>query len=93
MTATAEIYLNPCFLHDFVIGEIACGNLKNRQEVLILLSWLPKCEAATHKEVLFFIDQNRLMGGGVSVTSTPVFSRRQHWEVLNFGRATRSWPL
>jgi len=43
--------------HEFVIGEIACGNLKNRQEVLSLLSWLPKCEPATHEEVLFFIDQ------------------------------------
>ena len=52
-------------IHDFVIGEIACGNLKNRQEVLSLLSWLPKCEPATHKEVLFFIDQNRLMGRGI----------------------------
>jgi predicted nucleic acid-binding protein len=31
--------------HDFVIGEIACGNLKNRQEVLSLLSWLPKQKA------------------------------------------------
>jgi hypothetical protein len=52
-------------IHDFVIGEIACSNLKNRQEILFLLSWLPRCEPATHKEVLFFIDQNRLMGRGI----------------------------
>lgn len=52
-------------IHDFVIGEIACGNLNNRQEVLSLLSWLPKCEPATHEEVLFFIDQHRLMGRGI----------------------------
>lgn len=51
--------------HDFVIGEIACGNLKNRQEVLSLISWLPKCEPATHEEVLFFIDRHRLMGRGI----------------------------
>jgi hypothetical protein len=51
--------------YEFVIGEIACGNLKNRQEVLSLLSWLPKCEPATHEEALFFIDQNRLMGRGI----------------------------
>lgn len=51
--------------HDFVIGEIACGNLKNRQEVLTLLSCLPKCEPATHEEVLFFIDRHRLMGRGI----------------------------
>lgn len=51
--------------HDFVVGEIACGNLKNRQEVLSLLSCLPKCEPATHEEVLFFIDRHRLMGRGI----------------------------
>jgi predicted nucleic acid-binding protein len=51
--------------HDFVIGEIACGNLKNRQEVLSLLSFLPKCEPATHEEVLFFIDRHQLMGRGI----------------------------
>ncbi|PWB58461.1 MAG: VapC toxin family PIN domain ribonuclease [Nitrosomonadales bacterium] len=52
-------------IHDFVIGEIACGNLGNRQEVLSLLSWLPKCESATHEEALFFIERNRLMGRGI----------------------------
>lgn len=50
--------------HDFVVGEIACGNLRNREEVLSLLSWLPKCEPATHQEVLIFIDRHRLMGRG-----------------------------
>ena len=51
--------------HDFVIGEIACGNLKNRQELLSLLSYLPKCELASHDEVLFFIERHRLMGRGI----------------------------
>lgn len=52
-------------VHDFVIGEIACGNLKNRQEVLSLLSFLPKCKSATHDEALFFINRHRLMGRGI----------------------------
>jgi len=52
-------------IHDFVIGEIACGNLQNRQEILSLLSSLPKCEPAAHEEVLFFIDRHRLMGRGI----------------------------
>lgn len=51
--------------HDFVIGEIACGNLKNRQEILSLLAWLPKCESASHEEVLFFIERHSLMGRGI----------------------------
>lgn len=51
--------------HELVIGEIACGNLKKRKEVLGALSLLPRCEAATHDEVLFFIERHRLMGKGI----------------------------
>jgi hypothetical protein len=51
--------------HDFVIGEVACGNLRNRTEVLGLLQSLPRLAAATEDEVLFFIEQQQLMGRGV----------------------------
>lgn len=51
--------------HDFVIGELACGNLRNRAEVLGLLQSLPRLSAATEAEVLFFIEQQRLMGCGI----------------------------
>ncbi len=52
-------------IQDLVIGEIACGNLENRQEVLSLLAALPMCEAATHEEILFLIERHRLMGRGI----------------------------
>ena len=48
--------------HPFIIGELACGNLRNRTEVLSLLAGLPKTAAATDAEVLFLIDRHRLMG-------------------------------
>lgn len=51
--------------HDFVIGELACGNLRNRTEVLGLLQSLPRLAAATADEVMFFIEQKQLMGRGV----------------------------
>lgn len=51
--------------HELVIGELACGNLKNREEILSLFSSLPRCSPATHEEVLFFIERHRLMGRGV----------------------------
>jgi predicted nucleic acid-binding protein len=51
--------------HDFVIGELACGNLRNRAEVLGLLQSLPRLPAATEDETLFFIEQQDLMGRGV----------------------------
>jgi predicted nucleic acid-binding protein len=51
--------------HPFVIGELACGNLRQRSEVLRLLDALPKVPVASDREVLYFIERNRLMGRGV----------------------------
>lgn len=51
--------------HPFVIGELACGNLTNRSEVLTLMANLPQVAVATDHEVLFFIEQHRLMGRGI----------------------------
>jgi len=48
--------------HPFIIGEIACGNLKNRQEILSLLKALPAAMKADHNEVLHFIEQHQLTG-------------------------------
>lgn len=48
--------------HPFIIGELACGKLKNRQEILSLLKTLPAAASATHDEVLRFIEDHRLMG-------------------------------
>lgn len=51
--------------HPFVVGEMACGNLVNRVEVLQLLGDLPAATVASDSEVLFFIDRHRLMGRGI----------------------------
>lgn len=51
--------------HDFVIGELACGNLRNRAEILGLLQSLPRLSAATEDETLFFIEQQHVMGRGI----------------------------
>ena len=51
--------------HPFVVGELACGNLRARAEVLGLLQSLPPLAVATDKEVLFFMDEHALMGRGI----------------------------
>ena len=56
---------NQVLLHPFVLGELACGNLDRRTEVLALLGNLPAAPVATAAEVLFFIEQHRLMGKGI----------------------------
>jgi predicted nucleic acid-binding protein len=51
--------------HPFIIGELACGNLKNRSEILTLLQALPMTPSIDLDEYLFFIEQNRLHGIGI----------------------------
>jgi predicted nucleic acid-binding protein len=51
--------------HPFVIGELACGRLKNRSEILGLLSAIPQARVADHGELLHLIDVHRLYGRGL----------------------------
>ena len=52
-------------IHPFVIGELACGTLRNRGLVLGLLNQLPQAPIATHAEAVAFIDARELMGRGI----------------------------
>ncbi len=56
---------NRILVHPMVIGELACGNLPNRDVVLGLLGEMPAIPVATDEEVLFFIEQRRVMGRGI----------------------------
>ena len=51
--------------HPFIVGELACGNLKNRLEILTYLQSLPMTILAEDEEVLKFIENNHLMGKGL----------------------------
>ncbi len=51
--------------HPFIIGELACGNLGNRAEILMLLRALPSTPIVETMEILEFIENNSLMGRGL----------------------------
>lgn len=53
-------------MHPFIVGEIACGNLRARPKVLSDLQRLPSAVAADHEEVLGFLDRHRLFGAGIT---------------------------
>jgi hypothetical protein len=57
-------------VHPFVIGELACGNLKNRREVLGLLATLPAARLASHEEALRLLEARRLFGRGLGWIDT-----------------------
>lgn len=51
--------------HPFVVGELALGNLRQREVVLSNLADLPRATVATDAEVLHFINRFALSGSGV----------------------------
>jgi predicted nucleic acid-binding protein len=51
--------------HPLIVGELACGNIKDRAVILSFLQLLPMSIEAEHDEVLSFIENNRLMGKGM----------------------------
>jgi len=52
-------------IHPFVVGELACGSLKSRNQILNLLKSLPQATVATDPETLDFIETHAIMGRGV----------------------------
>lgn len=52
-------------MHPFVIGEIACGSLRDRSTLLGLLQDLPAAPVAGPDEVLGFIEARQLHGKGI----------------------------
>ena len=53
-------------VHPIVVGELACGNLPRRAEVLGSLRKLPPAPRASDGEALGFIERHRLMGRGIN---------------------------
>ena len=56
--------------HPFIVGELACGSLKNRQEIIQLLEALPRVNTLDHSEVLWLIESRNLMSQGIGYVDT-----------------------
>jgi predicted nucleic acid-binding protein len=51
--------------HPFVLGELACGTMRQRREILDLLDNLPQAPRADEDEVLAFVEAHQLHGIGL----------------------------
>ena len=51
--------------HPFIVGELACGNLRSRATTIELLQTLPAAPVAEHREVFVLIERQRLMACGI----------------------------
>ena len=81
-----ETLLNEGYVvcHPFIVGELSCGNLKNRSEILSLLQALPIVTPAEHEEVMRFIENYSLMGKGLGyidmhLLASAILSRVPLW--------------
>lgn len=64
-------------VHPYVIGELALGNLRQRQKILALLQDLPQAEVATNGEVLSFIERRALGGVGIGYVDAHLLASAQ----------------
>lgn len=74
-------------MHPMVIGELACGNLPKRADMLHLFHLLPTSPVASDAEVLDFIDANRLMGRGIGWVDVHLLASAR------LGAEVRLWTL
>ena len=63
--------------HPFIIGELACGTIKNRKEILTLLGSLPMAPTIDLNEFLFYINRYKLMGTGIGFVDVHLLASAQ----------------
>ena len=51
--------------HPFIVGELACRNLRRRTEILSMLKALPQTHLVEYEKLLGFIETQRLYGRGI----------------------------
>jgi len=69
-------------MHSMVLGELACGNLSNREKRLGDWRRFPMILETEHEEVISLIESRRLMGRGLGFIDTHLLCA-----VLNHGNS------
>ena len=56
---------NQVCIHPFILGELSCGNISNRKEVISLLRTLRSIDLVEDDEVFILIKDRKLFGKGL----------------------------
>ncbi len=75
--------------HPFIIGELSCGNLKNRHRIISLLQALPLAPTIDRDEFLMFIDRNGLYGKGVGFVDVHLLASARLANVMLWSEGKR----
>ena len=78
--------------HPFVVGELACGHLRNRGEILGLLRTLPAAYVVSDDETLDFLESHGLHGRGLGWVDVHLLCSawRTRCDLWTLDRAMRS---
>jgi hypothetical protein len=77
-TVLAELLIqNKVLVHPFVRGELALGNLRQRDNILNLLDNLPQATIAYADEVNFYIEKHALSGLGIGLIDAHLLAATQ----------------
>ena len=76
--------------HSFVVGELACGSLRNRVGILALLGELPQAPSASPGEVMSVVASRRLLGRGLGYVDCPLLASAMLL-ARRSGRSTSGW--
>ena len=68
---------NNVLTHPFVRGELALGNLRQRESIFNLLDNLPQASVAYAEEINFFIAKNTLFGLGIGLIDVHLLASTQ----------------
>jgi predicted nucleic acid-binding protein len=75
--------------HPFVIGELACGNLKNRSLILNTLQELTSTPTIEIGEYMQFVEQHRLYGVGIGLVDVHLLASARLADVTLWTADTR----
>jgi len=70
ITLTNLLNAGQVYVHPFVVGELALGNLRQREDILDILNNMPRSKIATDEEVMVLINQSKLYGLGIGYIDT-----------------------
>lgn len=74
-------------MHPMIIGELVCGNLHNRAQLLSLWRNLPSSAEASHEEAIYLLEAHELMGKGIGFIDLHLLASTQ------LSTHTRLWTL
>ena len=70
----AALEAGDVLIHPFVIGELACGQIKNRLEILSFMRHLPEVLPVSFLEFLHFVEKRNISGSGIGFVDAHVLA-------------------